>query len=82
MIGIGSFGVVKRAKYKGNDVAVKIFNIGVQNDFAKEANNLKRISHENIIKIIDYGDRSFNKANFDFIVMEYAEMGSLHKCNA
>ena len=83
ILGKGSFGLVLRARWKGRDVAVKVF-LGPQgeagsnaNAFSVELHQLSRVEHPNIIGL--YG-ASTQPPNV-FLVMEYAECGSLYKGN-
>ncbi|XP_030078967.1 tyrosine-protein kinase JAK2-like [Drosophila hydei] len=80
-IGRGSFGIVYRADWLKNDVAVKkIKIIEAENKdtalkaFEKEVNQLSLTNHENIVKL--YG--SCSHENFAYLVMDYAECGSLY----
>ncbi|XP_014204733.1 mitogen-activated protein kinase kinase kinase 7-like [Copidosoma floridanum] len=74
IVGKGSFGVVWKAKWKGQYVAVKHINSEDQRkSFMVEVSQLSRISHPNIIKL--YGACTSDPV---CLVMEYAESGSLH----
>lgn len=74
-VGHGTFGVVKKALWRGELVAVKEFaQSDIPDDsFLNEIEALKKVDHENIIKLIGYaaGPRCL-------IVMELAENGNLY----
>ncbi|KAL4649049.1 mitogen-activated protein kinase kinase kinase 7 isoform X2 [Arapaima gigas] len=73
VVGRGAFGVVCKAKWKGNDVAIKtIESESERKAFIVELRQLSRVSHPNIVKL--YGSCS----NPVCLVMEYAEGGSLY----
>ena len=76
ILGRGSFSLVERARWKGKDVAVKNF-VGTSSAdvFSVELYHLSRVKHANIIGL--YG-ASTEPPNL-FLVMEYAECGSLCK---
>ena len=77
VLGKGSFGVVLRAKWRQMDVAIKIFQTEQEHAaFLVELHQLSRVEHENIIKL--YG-ASTQPPSPVFLVMEYAENGSLYK---
>ena len=82
-LGSGSFGVVHRAVYNGNQtVAVKVLRPGVcdltpGSDFAKEAALGKALpSHDNVVPVLGDYLCPFNRLH---VVMEYCEPGSVHK---
>lgn len=85
-IGDGKFASVRKAKYiKDNisqDVALKIFKKYNRTDsskiFSKEVHELRKTSHENIIKLIDTCKWSDKNEVFDCMIIELADMGSLH----
>uniref|UniRef100_A0A3B3CZI2 Mitogen-activated protein kinase kinase kinase 7 n=1 Tax=Oryzias melastigma TaxID=30732 RepID=A0A3B3CZI2_ORYME len=73
VVGRGAFGVVCKAKWKGNDVAIKtIESESERKAFIVELRQLSRVNHPNIVKL--YGSCS----NPVCLVMEYAEGGSLY----
>lgn len=73
-MGEGSFGVVYKGSWRGNDVAVKnITSDADRKAFAVEVRQLSRVKHENIVKL--YG--ACTKGPTTCLVMEYAEGGSL-----
>jgi len=88
-MGIGSFGEVYVASFRGQEVAIKelkreAIKNGV-NEFLNESIILRRMKHPNIINL--YGictDRAINcknlseRENFYCLVMEYGSKGSLH----
>ena len=79
-LGRGISGEVKSAYYKNQLVAVKLFknDSKSEKDFLQEVKELKSVSHENIIKIIAYGKWKQNSAESNCIVIELADVGSLH----
>ncbi|XP_011882745.1 PREDICTED: mitogen-activated protein kinase kinase kinase 7-like isoform X2 [Vollenhovia emeryi] len=80
VVGKGSFGVVWKGKWRGQDVAVKHINSeGEKKAFTVEVRQLSRVAHPNIVKL--YGASTRNPV---CLVMEYAEGGSLYNvlhCN-
>ena len=76
VVGRGTFGVVRKAMYRGEAVAVKHFSQSDQEreSFHNEMEALRKVSHENIVKLIGYGDGSDGL----MIVMEFAECGNLY----
>ncbi|KAM9704563.1 mitogen-activated protein kinase kinase kinase 7 isoform 2-T2 [Menidia menidia] len=73
VVGRGAFGVVCKAKWKGNDVAIKtIESESERKAFIVELRQLSRVNHHNIVKL--YGACK----NPVCLVMEYAEGGSLY----
>ncbi|KAK1893892.1 Mitogen-activated protein kinase kinase kinase 7 [Dissostichus eleginoides] len=72
-VGRGTFGVVFKAIWKGQDVAIKtIESENERNAFLVELRQLSRVNHPNIVKL--YGSCD----NPVCLVMEYAECGSLY----
>uniref|UniRef100_G3NBB2 Mitogen-activated protein kinase kinase kinase 7 n=1 Tax=Gasterosteus aculeatus aculeatus TaxID=481459 RepID=G3NBB2_GASAC len=72
-VGRGTFGVVFKAVWKGQDVAIKtIESENERNAFLVELRQLSRVNHPNIVKL--YGSCD----NPVCLVMEYAECGSLY----
>ncbi|XP_051792589.1 mitogen-activated protein kinase kinase kinase 7 isoform X1 [Acanthochromis polyacanthus] len=73
VVGRGAFGVVCKAKWKGNDVAIKtIESESERKAFIVELRQLSRVNHPNIVKL--YGSCNSPVC----LVMEYAEGGSLY----
>ncbi|XP_055330930.1 mitogen-activated protein kinase kinase kinase 7-like [Paramacrobiotus metropolitanus] len=78
IVGRGSFGVVYRAKWKGQTVAVKRAETETEiQSFQIEARQLQRVCHPNIITV--YGICADHTANPLCLVMEYADCGSLYQ---
>ena len=77
ILGKGSYGLVIRARWKRQiDVAIKIFQTEMERAaFIVELNQLSRVDHPNIIKL--YGASTVPPDVY--LVMEYAECGSLYK---
>src|SRR5437868_12458180 len=72
-VGRGTFGIVKRGIYHGQEVAVKIFaGQNEQESFLNEIETLKRVNHEYIIKLYNWSPDGST------IVMEYADGGNLY----
>lgn len=79
-IGAGSFATVKKVRYKQQIVAAKIFDRPTKSndgEFQKEVQQLKRLNHDNIIKIIDYGKYKDRITIYYTILLEFADLGSL-----
>lgn len=73
-VGQGTFGVVFKALWRGNFVAVKHISTEAEKKaFIIEAHQLSRVSHDNIVKL--YGACTKNPV---CLVMEYADGGSLY----
>lgn len=76
-MGKGSFGVVHKGIWRGNNVAVKrIETESERKAFMVEVHQLSRVSHNNIVKL--YGACIDDQNNPVCLVMEYAEGGSLY----
>ncbi len=76
ILGKGSYGLVIRAKWKGRDVAIKVFQTEAERSaFKVELMQLSRVDHHNIIGL--YG--ASTQLPHVYLVMEYAECGSLYK---
>ncbi|KAI1294847.1 Mitogen-activated protein kinase kinase kinase 7 [Halotydeus destructor] len=74
IVGQGTFGIVKKGSWRGKDVAVKQFNSQQEKQsFVTEVAALSRVDHPNIIEL--YGASTSGPV---FLVMEYAEGGSLY----
>ncbi|KAG8238357.1 hypothetical protein J437_LFUL018125 [Ladona fulva] len=74
VVGKGSFGVVRKAKWREKYVAVKhIESEAEKKAFTIEVRQLSRVDHPNIVKL--YGACTQNPV---CLVMEYAEGGSLY----
>lgn len=75
VVGKGTFGVVRRGLWRGQEVAVKIIETEQEKKaFQIELRQLSRVSHPNIVRL--YG--ASQDAGFVALVMEYAEGGSLY----
>ncbi|XP_046802261.1 serine/threonine-protein kinase STY17-like [Lucilia cuprina] len=75
-IGRGTFGVVYKAVLRDKNVAVKEFDQKTEKKIIeREIKQLFRIKHPNIIAL--YGIS--NNENSKYIIMEYAEGGTLHQ---
>lgn len=75
LLGKGAFGEVYRGKWHGQTVAIKKIPALNLKDIDKEIKALKQLDHDNIIRY--HEERAKN--NFVYLVMEYAEQGSLDK---
>merc|ERR1719188_799288 len=76
IIGKGSYGLVIRARWKGRDVAIKVFQTEAERSaFKVELRTLSRVEHKNIIRL--YG--ATTQLPHVILVMEYAECGSLYR---
>ncbi|XP_023031006.1 mitogen-activated protein kinase kinase kinase 7 [Drosophila willistoni] len=74
-VGHGSYGVVCKAVWRNQLVAVKeFFASAEQKDIEKEVKQLSRVKHPNIIAL--HGISSWHQSTY--LIMEYAEGGSLH----
>ncbi|CAH8874165.1 unnamed protein product [Trichobilharzia szidati] len=73
-IGSGAFGKVYRGLWRGQDIALKMFDLATS-QVDNEALHLCRLSHRNIVKF--YGICRLDNSNFPALVMEYAYGGSL-----
>ncbi|KAI1294642.1 Mitogen-activated protein kinase kinase kinase 7 [Halotydeus destructor] len=74
IVGQGAFGTVKKGQWRGRDVAVKLFDLKQDGqNLEKELIALSRLDHPNIIKL--FGASTGSPI---FLVMEYAEGGSLY----
>ncbi|KAH9408690.1 Mitogen-activated protein kinase kinase kinase 7 [Tyrophagus putrescentiae] len=71
LLGNGSFGYVKKARWKGQIVAVKFQMEATQ--FKTEAEQLAKISHENIITV--YG-HSIQNDNYDGLILKICDFGT------
>lgn len=77
VVGKGSFGVVHKGIWRGNNVAVKrIETESERKAFMVEVHQLSRVSHKNIVKL--YGACIDEQQKPVCLVMEYAEGGSLY----
>ncbi|CAG2179221.1 unnamed protein product, partial [Oppiella nova] len=75
VVGKGTFGVVRRGFWRGQEVAVKLIETEQEKKaFQVELRQLSRVSHPNIVRL--YGATQDN--GFVSLVMEYAEGGSLY----
>lgn len=81
ILGKGSYGLVIRARLRhahlqGHEVAIKIFQTEVERAaFVVEFRQLSRVQHPNIITLLGASTQPPNV----YLVMEYAECGSLYK---
>ena len=76
ILGKGSFGLVIRARWRDRDVAVKVFQTESERSaFLVELRQLSRVAHPNIIRLFG----ASTQPPHVYIVMEYAECGSLYK---
>lgn len=74
VVGKGTFGLVHKGRWRGQDVAVKsIASDHEKRAFLVEVRQLSRVDHPNIVKL--YGARVRTPV---CLVMEYAEGGSLY----
>ncbi|KAF7997695.1 hypothetical protein HCN44_008868 [Aphidius gifuensis] len=74
VVGKGSFGVVRKGRWRNIDVAIKHINTESERiAFGIELVQLSRVSHPNIVRL--YGACTKNPV---CLVMEYAEGGSLY----
>lgn len=76
ILGKGSFGVVLHGRWRDTDVAIKVFQ--TENEHAAfliELRQLSRVDHPNIIKLFG----ASTQPPYVFLVMEFAECGSLYK---
>ncbi|ESN92966.1 hypothetical protein HELRODRAFT_69369, partial [Helobdella robusta] len=74
IVGRGAYGVVSRARWRNIDVAVKLIKTESERKaFVTELKQLSRVNHMNIVKL--YGASTKQPV---FLVMEYAEGGSLY----
>lgn len=77
IVGKGSFGVVCKGRWRGENVAVKhIESEAERQAFAVELRQLSRVSHDNIVKL--HGACTVDRF---CLVMEFAEGGSLYNGN-
>lgn len=77
VVGKGSFGVVHKGIWRGNNVAVKRIETESERKALRvEVHQLSRVSHSNIVKL--YGACLDEQQNPICLVMEYAEGGSLY----
>lgn len=82
-LGSGSYATVKKAIYKNQDVvAVKIFDRiydkKTESDYLQEARQLKAINHPNIVRLLDMGRWNDGKDTFNCMIIEFADLGTLH----
>jgi mitogen-activated protein kinase kinase kinase 7 len=69
---------VIRAKWKNRDVAIKVFQSDAERSaFKVELMQLSRVEHENIIRLFG----ASTQLPHVYLVMEFAECGSLYKGN-
>uniref|UniRef100_V9KSU0 receptor protein serine/threonine kinase n=1 Tax=Callorhinchus milii TaxID=7868 RepID=V9KSU0_CALMI len=87
IIGKGRFGEVWRGKWRGGDVAVKIFSSREERSWFREAEIYQTIMlrHENILSFIASDMTSRNSSTQLWLITHYHENGSLYdylQCNA
>lgn len=85
--GKGSFGSVYRCTKENESYAIKIFALEYvfeeykrnksHNRITQEIEALKRIHHNNVVKIFDYGDFTELNITYMYIVMEYLDGNNL-----
>lgn len=77
--GMGSVYLAENKYIRQQKVAIKVINSDMANDFtrqqlAKEADNLARLNHPNIVRFINY---HIDEAGNIYLIMEYADGHSL-----
>lgn len=79
-LGAGSYAQVRKVWYKDKIAAVKIFKQYKQGSkyFMKEVNELRKVDHPNIIKLLSYGKWKDKNEECFCMIIEFADMGSLH----
>ncbi|CAP22968.1 Protein CBR-DAF-1 [Caenorhabditis briggsae] len=79
-VGFGRFGVVYRATYKHESVAIKVFNESNESSFATELHILNnKLNHPQVLRLIG-DDRTDHLLGVrTWIVTEFHEKGSLHE---
>lgn len=76
ILGKGSFGVVLHGRWRDTDVAIKVFQTESEHKaFSIELKQLSRVDHPNIIKLFG----ASTQPPYVFLVMEFAECGSLYR---
>jgi serine/threonine protein kinase len=82
LIGTGTNAYVRKAMFNQQAVAVKIFkksDARSHRDFLKEVDELTRLRHPNIIRLIAHGKWKENgQQRFNCMILELADVGSLH----
>jgi serine/threonine protein kinase len=88
-IGKGQFGTVYKCKSSEHIYAIKIFNLdyvysefrqnGNDNRITREIAALKKVDHENVIRLIDDGVFEDNNQFYVYVVMEYLNGIDLQK---
>jgi len=78
-IGGGRYGMVWKGTYRGDDVAVKIFNTRDEDSFKRETRiyNTYTLHHPNILQYIGTDVASINSSTHMLLVTQYHERGSL-----
>lgn len=74
-LGQGSYGRVNRGEWNHESVAVKEFEDDDWDTYETELDQLSRVNHPNIIRLL----ASSRDYDIKFLVMEYADRGSLYK---
>lgn len=81
-LGSGSNARVQKALFNNQEVAVKIFNktndAKSEAEYLKEVNELKKLSHPHIVKLYAFGKWQEKVDVFNCMVIELADVGSLH----
>ncbi|KAI8046585.1 putative mitogen-activated protein kinase kinase kinase 7-like isoform X1 [Drosophila gunungcola] len=78
-LGAGAGGEVRMAKWKDQEIAVKVCEFltnSLKKNAEREITHLSKINHENVIKV--FGTASDDDTNTNYLLMEYLEEGSLH----
>ena len=74
-LGQGSYGRVNRGEWNYDSVAVKEFEDDDWDTYETELEQLSMGNHPNIIQLLAFA----RDTNIKFLVMEYADRGSLYK---
>jgi len=79
-IGGGRYGEVWKGTYRGDEVAVKIFNTRDEDSFKRETRiyNTYQLHHDNILRYIGTDVASINSCTSMLLVTQYHERGSLY----
>ena len=74
-LGSGCFGRVFKAELNGSIIATKIIKLTHRNEreVRNEINQLSRLSHQNIVRFIDYDLKRTGRAYYCYINMELME---------
>ena len=74
-LGQGAYGRVNRGEWNCDSVAVKEFEDDDWDTYETELEQLSMVNHPNIIQLLAFA----RDTNMKFLVMEYADRGSLYK---